>query len=57
MLQNNYPGHGDALSDITVEIPDGEFVFLIGPSGAGKTTFLAASYPRFIADIRHHSCR
>ncbi len=35
-----YPGHGVALSDITVEIAGGEFVFLIGPSGAGKTTFL-----------------
>ncbi len=35
-----YTGHVYALSDITVEIPDGEFVFLIGPSGAGKTTFL-----------------
>ena len=40
MSRNNYPGHGIALSDITVDIPDGEFVFLIGPSGAGKTTFL-----------------
>src|SRR4030042_2522660 len=27
-----------ALSDITVSIDDGEFLFLIGPSGAGKTT-------------------
>lgn len=39
-VAKQYPGHGVALSDITVEIPDGEFVFLIGPSGAGKTTFL-----------------
>ncbi len=30
----------NALSDITVEIPDGEFVFVIGPTGAGKTTLL-----------------
>lgn len=29
-----------ALSDITVTIPDGDFVFLIGPSGAGKTSIL-----------------
>ena len=29
-----------ALKDITVSIPKGEFVFLTGPSGAGKTTFL-----------------
>ncbi len=39
-VAKQYPGHGVALSDITVEIAGGEFVFLIGPSGAGKTTFL-----------------
>lgn len=38
-VTKQYASHA-ALSDITVEIPDGEFVFLIGPSGAGKTTFL-----------------
>jgi ABC-type ATPase involved in cell division len=31
-----YPGH-TALSQVSVSIPDGDFVFLIGPSGAGKT--------------------
>lgn len=35
-----YPGGWTALNDISVEIPDGSFVFLIGPSGAGKTTLL-----------------
>jgi cell division transport system ATP-binding protein len=39
-VTKQYPGHVHALSDITVEIPDGEFLFLIGPSGAGKTTML-----------------
>jgi len=29
-----------ALDDITIKIRSGEFVFLTGPSGAGKTTFL-----------------
>src|SRR4030042_2773786 len=29
-----------ALQDVTVQIDDGEFVFIIGPSGAGKTTML-----------------
>ncbi|MBI5620985.1 cell division ATP-binding protein FtsE [Candidatus Gottesmanbacteria bacterium] len=33
-------GETHALSDVSVTIPDGDFVFLIGPSGAGKTTFL-----------------
>ena len=39
-VSKRFAGHTNALSDITVEIKDGEFVFLIGPSGAGKTTFL-----------------
>ena len=38
-VSKNYPGH-QALKDISVTIPDGDFVFLIGPSGAGKTTIL-----------------
>jgi cell division transport system ATP-binding protein len=29
-----------ALSDITIRITRGEFVFLVGPSGAGKTTLM-----------------
>lgn len=39
-VTKQYAGRVHALSDVTVDIPDGEFVFLIGPSGAGKTTLL-----------------
>lgn len=39
-VSKNYPGGSIALKDVSVEIPDGSFVFLIGPSGAGKTTLL-----------------
>lgn len=31
-----------ALGDITLDVPDGEFVVLVGPSGCGKSTLLRA---------------
>ncbi len=39
-VSKQYGERTKALANISVEISDGEFVFLIGPSGAGKTTFL-----------------
>ena len=39
-VYKQYDRESMALSDITLHVPKGEFCFLTGPSGAGKTTFL-----------------
>src|SRR6266513_1905343 len=35
-----YPGSGEVVSNVNLEIQDKEFVVLLGPSGCGKTTTL-----------------
>ncbi|MEM8980047.1 MAG: ABC transporter ATP-binding protein [Pseudomonadota bacterium] len=42
VLKNLSKSFGDthAVSDVSMEIPDGAFVVLLGPTGAGKTTTL-----------------
>ena len=35
-----YPGGSMALQDVNVHIEPGEFVFVVGPSGAGNSTFI-----------------
>jgi NitT/TauT family transport system ATP-binding protein len=39
-LSKRYPSGTLALSDINLEIADGEFVAVVGPSGCGKSTLL-----------------
>jgi len=39
-VYKQYDRESSALSDITLHVEKGEFCFLTGPSGAGKTTFL-----------------
>ncbi len=39
-VSKTYSGQFDALKQISLEIDSGEFIFLTGHSGAGKSTFL-----------------
>jgi cell division transport system ATP-binding protein len=34
----------EALHDINLCVPEGDFVFLVGPTGAGKSTLLKLLY-------------
>ncbi len=39
-----YPGARPALSDVNLRVEKGEFVFLVGPTGSGKSTILKLLY-------------
>ena len=45
-LQFNYPGVEEpAISDINLDIDEGEFILICGPSGCGKTTLIKQLVP------------
>jgi len=39
-VAKKYPGDVTALSDVSMEVAEGELLYLAGPSGAGKSTLL-----------------
>jgi cell division transport system ATP-binding protein len=47
-VTKKFPLGNFALNEVTFEINDKEFVFLVGPSGAGKTTVLKLILREFI---------
>lgn len=47
-ITKKYPAGNIALDNISFEIDDNEFLFLVGPSGAGKTTILKLILRQFL---------
>jgi cell division transport system ATP-binding protein len=39
-VTKDYPSGRRALAEVNLYVPEGDFVFLVGPSGAGKTTLI-----------------
>ncbi len=45
-----YNGENVGLADATIHIDKGEFVFLVGPTGSGKSTFIRLILRELVAD-------
>ena len=44
-----FQGGSVAISNLTTSVNDGEFVYLVGHSGSGKSSFLKLLYKEYIA--------
>ena len=44
-----FQGGSVALSNVSATVDEGEFVYLIGPSGSGKSSFLKLLYKEYLA--------
>ena len=44
-----FQGGSVAISNVSTEVKDGEFVYLVGHSGSGKSSFLKLLYKEYLA--------
>ena len=49
-----FEGGSVALSNVSTEISEGEFVYLIGHSGSGKSSLLKLLYKRLLSHKRRN---
>jgi ABC-type ATPase involved in cell division len=59
-VSKEYPDGRTALKDVTLNIDDGEFVLITGPTGSGKSTLLRVlfgsdTWPRFAENSAWYS--